>query len=209
MKFKTVYQWIAVLGILFCLGPISSLQAQKAAAKTSGADQSQTILPYCDEVIPAKKAEMQKDANENCKTVSTCVNCMERKSKIQICAALTVQPDAKSQNCRPVAVEKTVVEKRASKSRGTGISEATAEPFSLDVLQSVCETGGGTDLSVSIDNNKTCNDSNYSILWEIDGKKAGHEAKVECICGRSATVRVTDPDGNVVSRTIRLNTCGG
>lgn len=136
--------------------------------------------------------------------MKSCVECVVRKTGFPIYATIAVHPNLAK--CNSAVVGELQLETNANpKSVKKTNPNAT---FFFDVLQSTC-FAGGTTLQVFIpDANLQGAQSEYSFLWEIDGKKAGHQSKIECCCGKEAIVRVTKiRTGETGKRILKLSTC--
>lgn len=149
------------------------------------------MVPYCDDVLPKLVEQMQVEAESNCKTVSNCVRCRDRKVEADMYITLFAQPN--SQKCKRAAVD---IAYKLEKSQ-------RQPDFTFEVLQSVCiKSGVNLDLSFPDHNIET---ANYSFAWEVDGKPAGTKMQVHCVCGKTASVTVTEKaTRRKVVKTMRL-----
>ncbi|MCK6692834.1 MAG: hypothetical protein L6Q97_12105 [Thermoanaerobaculia bacterium] len=135
------------------------------------------VTPFCDEAIPKVKAQLQAQADANCKTAQSCVRCIERGSNTELYATLVVQPEKLS--CK----------------RLTNLQVAQSETARIpadihfEVMQSVC-TRSGVSLEVLLPD-ASARASDFTYEWTIDGKPAGRAATLECACGETASIKVT------------------
>lgn len=136
------------------------------------------VVPFCDEAIPKVKAQLQTQADANCKTAQSCVHCVERESKTELYATLIVQPQKPS--CKRIT-NLAVAPSESVKGQAAAIH--------FDVAQSVC-TRSGVSLEVLLPD-ASARASDYSYEWTIDGKQAGRKATLECACGETASIKVT------------------
>jgi hypothetical protein len=134
-------------------------------------------MNYCDEILPQTVKDLQSKADADCKTITTCVPCVERASNIEVYATVVIQP--KEAQCKMV---KGAMPYKVNPNEPKPV-------FYFDVLQSTC-TREGVTLEVFMPGNDI-RPGEYTFLWEIDGNKAGHAQRQECVCGSKATVTVT------------------
>ena len=105
-------------------------------ATPSGTAIADPPTPYCDVVIPQVVERLQKSAEATCKTVSTCVLCLERSANAEVYATMYAQPN--SPRCKSVTnISYT------TKAQGQAVLD-----LQFEVLQSPC-TKDGVNLSVS------------------------------------------------------------
>ncbi len=212
MKLKAIFVPTAMF-VLFCCN-LNQVQAQTDGGATA---RKTTTVAFCDAKLPAVQKELQADANETCTTQTTCVECMDRASKIVLAATIVVQPT--NPGCKPVTnidIDADFDPKADAgsgtdaKSRGadTGTSAKPTKRFAPQLIQSPCFRNG-TNLEVYVPGFDS-DSREFAYLWEIDGKKAGHLPSVQCACGKEAKVRVTYlPANQTVLLVMKLNsTCG-
>lgn len=151
-------------------------QSNKSGVTTTGQASVPAPLPYCDDILPKTKQRLQKEADANCRTAQACVPCTMRESLTELYATIIVQPQGV--NCKKLNSLKTLS------------AESTREqPFSFDILQSGCDRSG-VSLEVILPDPRL-KLSDFSFEWTIDGKVASKEAKLNCGCGKNATLKVT------------------
>lgn len=186
----------AVAAFFLCCG-LNQVQAQDA---TGGGVRTTSDAKYCDAVLPDIEKQLQSDADATCTTQTTCVECMDRTSKMTLSATLYVQPNKSV--CKAVT---DIVTDADVASRGA--TKQAPKRFYAKLMQSPC-FAGGTNLEVVVPG-YDLNKKQFSFMWEVDGKKAGHLTSVQCACGKEAKVRVTHlRTGESVNLTMKLNsTC--
>lgn len=169
----------------------------------NNAPASPKLLPCKDALAQAAK-DNQARANAECQTVYQCVECMDEKNT-RTCRALTVQPQ---KNACLTAAE--VVAEPVSATKQTPGGDVPAQAFAVEILQSVCVVSGISleaivpQEGISKPDGKSQN--GYSFLWEIDGQKNGHAARIECVEGKEAKVTVTKlANGHTVVKRVRLS----
>ncbi len=167
-----------------------SLQAQGQAParvdKTANQVQKKTAnLPYCDEVLSKASKELQTQADNNCETAVLCVQCLERASKAEIYATMYAQP--KLQRCKAAVDITTPTKVKPSK-----------PDINFEIYQSVCLTEG-VNLKVVFPEGHI-DPANYSVTWDVDGNPFAKGREASCVCGKKATVTVTD---NVNKRSVQ------
>lgn len=120
-------------------------------------------------------------------------------------ATLYVQPD--KLDCKGVTDINYEADAEAA-SRGVAKPNPSAFRFRPKLIQSPC-FAGGTNLEVLVPG-YDLNKREFSFLWEVDGRKAGHLNTVTCACGKEAKVRVTHlGTGESVNLIMKINaTCG-
>ncbi len=190
---KSLIFYFKTLPVIVCLLMLSATGATAQNANTVTSKKPAT--PHCDEILPTVKKQAQQEANQNCKTVTVCTECIEKASKLKIDAVQVIQP-----TCDGAAqMEDLVVESK--------VAYKTMR-LNVQILQSPC-INKGMNLEAFVPGaNQNPNRSQYAFLWEIDGKKAGHEKTINCTCGKVAVVRVTDTNSGIsISRTARLKGC--
>ncbi len=214
MRFS-VTTFIAGIMTAFLLFMIHApVLAQKAKSPKSIIDGMNVLkgkdmqeITYCDVVLPRISAQLQAEANKTCQTQESCVLCRERESNQRLYASMYIQPDPEV--CKSVYVGNTTTEPSSDNARDIQPVE-TGDGFQAEVKQSSCRDGS-TNLEVAIIGNiLTCGSkaSTYNFLWSVDGKKAGHERLINCVCGNEATVRITDGStGRSVTKKISLQPC--
>lgn len=198
MKMKAFFlPTSSLVALLFCC-VLNQVQAQKTAKTSDTKTTATNVLdaPYCDAVIPDINKRLQTEANASCTTQTTCVECLERNSATVISASLFVQPTKTDCNG---ATNISYVEEDP-KSRGM----KPAPRFRAKIMQNPC-FAGGTNLEVVIPGYDISR-GEFSFLWEVDDKKAGHLPAIQCACGKAAKVRVTHlASGESLSLGLRLN----
>ena len=198
---KAFFGSTAVLVALLTCCSLNEIQAQSGALSGSGrADDKTPQLDYCELLLPKVERELKADANATCTTQSACVECMDKASKIALAATLVVQPDKEGcKGATDIATDEDAVSRGAQKQKPAS--------FRAKILQSPCYAGG-TNLEVYIIGYGSSS-REFSYLWEVDGKKGGHQPKLSCICGKSARVRVTRlATGESVTLSLKLHsTC--
>lgn len=169
--------------------------------KPTAGSAPQKSLPTCNQAVAAVKKGLQGQANAECRTIFQCVECMNEKTKMKSCVNVAVQPQKSA--CATAANVNAEVAKTDSNNEGPG--------FAVEVLQSPCYAGGAAlEAVVAVDGQLKPDGkmmkTEYSYLWEIDGKKGGHSPFLDCVSGQKATVIVTRlSTGKSVSRTVVLN----
>lgn len=173
------------------LTPAKTSNAPSDMSPTMAAAKADQIAPYCDELLPRLVEQMQVEAESNCKTVTNCVLCRDRKVDADLYITLFAQPN--SQKCKRAAVD---IAYKLEKSQ-------RVPDFTFEVLQSVCiKSGVNLELSFPDRNIET---AKYSFAWEVDGKPAGTKMQVNCVCGKTASVTVTEKaTRRKVVKTMRL-----
>lgn len=135
-----------------------------------------TKAPFCELAIPKAMEDLQSKSDKSCQTASTCVRCTEKASGTEVYATIYAQP--KIPRCNVV------------NGVSYDVSPTKSLPVYMEVLQSVC-TREGVTLDVKFPN--TCIDpSQYDIAWEVDGRSVGKGGQVNCVCGKSAVVTLTE-----------------
>ncbi|MCF8243526.1 MAG: hypothetical protein K9J37_16630 [Saprospiraceae bacterium] len=217
MKMKAIFSSVSVLAALFFCCSLNQVQAQaatKGKARTNakaGAKVDAKVdanANYCDAVLPAIEKQLQADADATCTTQTTCVDCMDRTSKMTLAATLYVQPNKAACNSASDIVANSVTDIVANTDAlSRGASKQAPHRFVAKLMQSPCYAGG-TNLEVVVPG-YDLRKKQFSFLWEVDGKKAGHLTSVQCACGKEAKVRVTHLlTGESVNLTMKLNsTC--
>lgn len=194
----------SALAVLFTCCSLNFAQAQSGGLTGAGGTVGGTDkVEFCDLILPKVHKELQAEADATCATQFSCVQCMDRTSKMELAATLVVQP-VKS-DCKPVTDVKIQPD---AVSRGASNVPKPAPRFRAEILQSPC-FAGGTNLEVYIAGYGTCG-REFSYLWEVDGRKAGHLTSIACACGKEAKVRVTHlPSGESTTLVAKLNAgCG-
>lgn len=206
MKMKPFFPFAATFAaLLLCCG-LSQVQAQSASLSGSGGKtNTNPMVDFCDLILPSVEKQLKTDANATCSTQSTCVDCMDRASKMVLSATLYVQPD--KLDCKGITDINYQVD-AAETSRGVAKPKPSTPRFRPKLMQSPC-FAGGTNLEVLVPG-YDMNKREFGFLWEVDGKKAGHLNTVTCACGKEAKVRVTHlGTGESVNLTMKINaTCG-
>ncbi len=193
---NTISRAFSALLLLFFA---ASVYGQKPTA--GSASQTSTSLPGCSKAVAGVKKGLQAQANAECRTVFQCVECMNEKTKQKSCVNVAVQPEKSA--CATAANVNAEVAKTDSNNEGPG--------FAVEVLQSSCYAGGAAlEAVVAVDGQLKPDGkmmkTEYSYLWEVDGKKGGHSPFLDCVSGQKATVIVTRlSTGKTVSRTVVLN----
>lgn len=151
--------------------------------------------PTCDKVLPTVKKEAQDEANQTCSTITTCTECIDKATKIKINAVQVIQPTCDGAS--------TIDEVNSSQA-----VSYKKQRFNYDILQSPC-TKEGTSLEIYMPGlNNRVDKNKYSYMWEVDGKKAGHEKAINCVCGNVVTVKVTElKSGFSISKKATLKRC--
>jgi hypothetical protein len=201
MKMKAIFATLATL--FFCLTLVSGdLLAQTDKANKTNKTTATPKVPYCDEVLKREQDAIQKKADETCQTVTTCVDCTERKTSIRTCAYLIAQPrKGMKGNCAVATVDDS--------SKDDAKFDDDTPSFRVDIIQYACPGKGVTLVAhMPAYSPDPKGQSQFSFLWEVDGKKAGHDNRVECACGKKATVRVTNLATNVaMTKTATITPC--
>ena len=150
--------------------------------------------PSCDQILSSTKAAMQKEADANCRSVTRCVACTDKKSAQVIYATMIVDPSAQRCKTAPTkAAGNTMAAERSPVKAAGKAAEILPETPVFEFLQERCEDGTGVNLDVYIAGNAMrCTKDQYAFLWEIDGGKGGHATRQECICGKVAQLTLTD-----------------
>ncbi len=204
MKMKVFFSCAATfVALLLCCG-LNQVQAQSGSLPGSGGKTTTNpTVDFCDLILPAVEKQLKTDANASCSTQSTCVDCMDRASKMVLSATLYVQPD--KTDCK--GATDISLEEDATASRGAAKQKPSTPRFRPKMMQSPC-FAGGTNLEVIVPGHDL-NKREFGFMWEVDGKKAGHLSSVTCACGKEAKVRVTHlGTGESVNLTMKLNaTC--
>ena len=134
------------------------------------------VVPFCDEAIPKVKAQLQTEADAKCQTMQSCVHCVERESKTELYATLYVQPLKLS--CKTV-----------SNLQVASSESARQQAINFEIAQAVC-TRSGVSLEVNLPD-ASARAADFTYEWTVDGKPAGREARLECACGETASIKVT------------------
>ncbi|MBK9017593.1 MAG: hypothetical protein IPM82_28080 [Saprospiraceae bacterium] len=191
MKIKSVFVQSSLLFVLFTCFGLNFTQAQTGAVSGAGGTVgTPSKVEYCDAALPKVEADLRSDANETCTTQYSCVECMERATKLVVAATVVVQPTDAS--CNPVKVN-TRMDTDAALSRGGGIVPRKST-FSASILQSPCYDGGN-NLEVYIAGYELGTDK-FRYQWVIDGEPGGTDSSANqedkgCVNGTKATVKVT------------------
>lgn len=173
-----------------------------SSMKTKQPAPSPKVSPnmYCDKVIPKTNEQMLVKANSECRTVKMCVPCTERTSSTQIYATLVVQPSAAAKCKNSVAA----VSNEMTDDSGKPLPAEAQPPFLADIMQSVC-TAKGVTLEVFFPAEQDVRPGDYQFLWELDNGKGGHDRRIDCACGNTAKVRITQAaTGKSVTKVVRL-----
>jgi hypothetical protein len=200
MKCKTLIFTTLSLSFFLLYLPAQA-QVTKSESGVNAAKSVSTPI-YCDEIMERMEKELQKQANDECRTVEACIECISRHSNGTVYMFLYVQPNVKT--CKPVEI---FPPSTAALSRGEGKPDNT---FRVEVKQSIC-TRSGSSLEVVIPGHDLdCEGDDFNFIWEVDGKRSGTERSIDCACGKEALIRVTQiSTGVTVRRNIRLNSCSG
>ncbi|MEZ4943082.1 MAG: hypothetical protein R3D58_19570 [Saprospiraceae bacterium] len=171
--------------------PAKTNTAPSDKSSTMAAIQADQMAPYCDDVLPKLVEQMQAEAESNCKTVSNCVRCRDRKVDADMYITLFAQPN--SQKC-----------KRAVVDIAYKLEKSQRQPdFTFEVIQSGC-IKSGVNLEISFPD-RNIETADYTFAWEVDGKPAGTKMQVNCVCGKTASVTVTQKTTRrKVVKTMRL-----
>lgn len=186
MKDIRFFSSCAALVLLFIFIGSNSAIGQNTTQPETKVDKAREPLakpgsirpPFCDLVLPALKTKLQKEADAACKTAQSCTYCTDRQSNTDIYATLIVQP---KQNSRCKTLEAVAIVP----------TEGEAGPaFNFDVLQSACPRSG-VSAEVTFPDAQI-KPGDFSYEWDIDGKVASRESKLDCGCGNKAIVKVTN-----------------
>ena len=156
--------------------------------------------------MKAARKTNQITANAECRTVLQCVECTDSKSKEKTCKTVSVQPDKKS------CLNASEIPQNVNIGTPSNGKQTLVEPFVVEIIQNYCYNGGiSLEAMVPVDGQSSMDGkaqaSMYSFLWEIDGGKGGHSARLHCVTGKKATVRVTKlSSGESVTRVVNLTT---
>lgn len=165
--------------------------------------------PNCDQILGTTKAAMQKEADANCKSVTRCVTCTDKKLGQLLYTTMVVNPTSKCASSGSKASMDTNVAERgpAGTTAKATVDRPTAPSFEL--VQERCEDGTGINIDVFMPGNAMqCTKDQYAFLWEIDGGKGGHAANLQCACGKVAQLTVTEiKTGLSQMRRIELLPC--
>lgn len=205
---KTVIFKICLLaGLVFF-----SCQFANAQKRTAQRSSAIPALPVCDKILSEAKAEMQKQADATCKSVTRCVPCNDTRLNHNLYVTLVVNPIAAK--CMPAKAQASgaVQAERAPPAAAVApaANEILPENPVFEIRQAVCENGAGVDLDVFIPGNAMqCSKDQYSFLWEIDGGKGGHSSTINCACGKTAQLTVTEiKTGRSLTKEVTLLPCG-
>lgn len=210
LKIKLVSTFLAAFFAVVMLAP-NTVNAQKQQPKKTEREVVKvphSKYPICSVAIGQTKKDLQKKANLKCETQKTCVPCKLKATGDLIYANLVVQPV--SPKCKS-EIKLVDVEKLPTKKPAPQDYPDLPDFANFEILQVLCKTGG-TSLELYIPGadfeNPDFMSKSFSYMWEIDGRKAGHEPFVSCACGSSARVRVTEvATGRRVTKTITLKGC--
>jgi hypothetical protein len=106
---------------------------------------------------------------------------------------MTMFAQPNSQRCKRAAVDIAYQLPKGKK----------APDFNFEIVQSVC-TKSGVNLELSFPDG-SIEPANYTYVWEVDGKPAGTKLQLSCVCGKTASVTVTEKASKRrVVKTMRL-----
>ncbi|GEM_PF-1345591 len=194
---KFSFSILATLAFLFF---VTTLMAQqpvtpaKAAKKQSAAPASATekqsgaaTLPYCDQVAGYYGPDLQKRANQECRTIHPCIDCIDKKTQKQTCQQVTLHPD----NSAPCGIAVTAVAE--AKNPSSSHTPLDQNDFALSIIQTPCYFDGVTLKVLANRMVSTMPDSpkDYTYTWSVDNQPMGSANYVYCVSGRMATVKVT------------------
>ena len=203
---KTVIFKIGLLaGLLLFSCQFANAQRNKVAQRSSALP----VLPACDVILSSTKAEMQKVADATCKSVTRCVPCSDARLGQDVYVTLVVNPIAA--DCVPAKAQASgTVQAERAPPPTPAANEVLPENPVFEIRQARCEDGTGVDLDVFIPGNAMqCSKDQYAFLWEIDGGKGGHAPTLNCACGKTAQLTVTDiKTGRSLTKEVTLLPCG-
>ena len=169
--------------------PTTTPQAGPSAAVT---DDPNAQPPFCDVAIPKALEELQKAAEASCKTGQTCIPCTDRTTGTTLYATLYAQPKDTKCNVVSSTAYETIREK-----------DKMLRGVQFEILQAVC-TREGVSLEVSLPD-ASIDLRQYNINWEVDGRAAGSGINVNCVCGKTASVTLTEKTtGRQAKKQVRL-----
>ncbi|MFN0176403.1 MAG: DUF6438 domain-containing protein [Saprospiraceae bacterium] len=182
---KISFSILTALAFLFFT---TTLVAQKTGAPGNAVEKksSDTALPFCDQVMGNYGADLQKRANQECRTVYPCIDCIDRASNKVTCNQMVVQPN-KDAIC---AVKATAVVEQATTQK---ILVLDQNDFALNIIQTPCFFAGITLKVLANRTNSTMADQpgDYQYAWTVDGVAMGSANNIYCVSGKTATVKVT------------------
>lgn len=193
---------LAVIGALLTCTTVFA-QAPKSSQPTApiGTSQAASLTEdfnarpaFCDEVTGKVVKDLQQSADKSCQTVSTCVRCLDRTTGAELYATLYAQPKIPKCNVATSFVydKKQLLQERALR-------------VYYEVLQSTC-TKEGVNLELSFPYARV-DPSQYEVSWDVDGRSFGKGMQASCVCGKSATVTVTEKStGKFSVKSMSLST---
>lgn len=193
----------------------TNLMAQSPPKKTTPKntempdDKGMAEIGYCDELVTKSKKELQGVADKKCETQTVCLKCRERESGQAVYMMMFVEPNPST--CKVATYEAQNDAQAAQKPKNIK-SAVSAQGFQAEIIQSTC-TKNGTSLEVFIVGNDLAacakgGNEGYTFLWEVDGKKAGHDRRIECVCGKEVSVRITQGStGTSVNKRLNMQPC--
>jgi hypothetical protein len=176
--------------LLFCLFLSTSIQAQttKAPVKSDGMEKSATKAPFCDEVAGFYGPDMQTRANQECRTIYPCVECIERSNSKKNCVQMVVQPN-KNSKCH---VKVTEVGDPKTLQANHPLPTLDHNDFEISIVQNPCYFDGVSlhVLAKTVGMPGLEPPGGYRYTWTVDDLPMGSANSVYCVSGKTASVKV-------------------
>lgn len=199
---KILFPNLTSLPYLFLLLATPILAQKTGAPAPVTEKQSVPVkLPYCDELTTIYGKDLQKRANQECRTVYPCIECEDRVSKKATCNQIVVQPN-KDARCGVMATVKG-----DPKNAETNKTPLDPNDFALTIIQTPCCFGG---ITLNVLANRTVSTladppGAYRYSWTVDDVPVATSHDANCVSGKSATVKVTQIEtGRMKSMTVEI-----
>lgn len=163
-------------------------QTTKAPVKSDGLEKSPTEVPYCDEVAGKYGPAIQLRANQECRTIYPCIECIERSNSKKNCTQMVVQPNMKSK-CN---VKVTEVGDPKTLQANHPIPKLDHKDFEVSIIQSPCYFDGVSlqVLANTVGMPGLEPPGGYRYTWTVDDLPMGSANNVSCVSGKTASVKV-------------------
>lgn len=199
MKYIQVFALACLLSALnfavaFAQAPGKNFPTTKSETGPSALTDDPNAQPAsCEAVLPSVLAELQKEADKNCKTAVRCIPCTDRSTGYPVYVTLYAEP--KTPRCNVITGEEYLPSE--------GPSKLLAVRF--EVLQSVC-TKEGVTLTISFPDPRV-NVNDFDISWEMNQRIIGRGQEVNCVCGKIVNLTVTErATGRAAKKQLTLST---
>lgn len=184
--------------MIFVFFIASQLFAQRTETDRTSSPDPDSRITYCDDHISQAKANLEKSANNTCKSIKRTITCQDRRSGLDVHVTIVVQPTNKKGCPNSVSIVEDM--------NAEPLSRGARPDFAVEIMQEACSRGGSTITAFVPGDDGMSKKKSYAYNWFDGNKLISTDRTVECVNKDNISLKVTQiATGQFVKHTISLD----